>query len=180
MNITLDYSQIIVWLIVGALAGSIAGMLVKRTREGFGPFTNLGIGLVGALIGGFIFKALKGEPLPFTGAQNASRDFTYVDDIARGTISALKPLGYEIINLGGHEPMTINDLIGSLERIIGNPAKVVKHPPHPADMLTSQADVSKAKSLLDWEPQVSLEDGIRKLVQWYQQERSWTKDIKTE
>ena len=44
MNITLDYSQIIVWLIVGALAGSIAGMLVKRTREGFGPFTNLGIG----------------------------------------------------------------------------------------------------------------------------------------
>ena len=59
MNITLDYSQIIVWLIVGALAGSIAGVVVRRTREGFGLFTNLGIGLVGALIGGFIFKALK-------------------------------------------------------------------------------------------------------------------------
>ena len=59
MNIALDYSQIIVWIIVGALAGSIAGMVVKRTREGFGPFTNLGVGLVGALIGGFIFKVLK-------------------------------------------------------------------------------------------------------------------------
>ena len=58
MDISINYSQIIVWLIVGALAGSIAGVVVRRTREGFGLFTNLGIGLVGALIGGFIFKAL--------------------------------------------------------------------------------------------------------------------------
>ena len=59
MNISINYSQIIVWLIVGALAGSIAGVVVRRTKEGFGLFTNLGIGLVGALIGGFIFKALN-------------------------------------------------------------------------------------------------------------------------
>jgi nucleoside-diphosphate-sugar epimerase len=76
--------------------------------------------------------------------------------------------------------MTINELIASLERNIGNRAAIVNHPRHPADMLTSQADVSKAKSLLDWEPQVTLEEGIEKLVQWYQQERSWAKDIKTE
>ena len=119
-------------------------------------------------------------PVHLNGDGNQSRGFTYVDDIAQGTISALKPLGYEIINLGGHEPMTINELIASLERNIGNRAEVVYHPRHPADMLTSQADVSKAKSLLDWEPQVTLEEGIEKLVQWYQQERSWAKDIKTE
>lgn len=119
-------------------------------------------------------------PVHLNGDGNQSRGFTYVDDIARGTISALKPLGYEIINLGGHEPMTINELIASLERNIGNRAEIVNHPRHPADMLTSQADVSKAKSLLDWEPQVSLEEGIEKLVQWYQQERFWAKDIKTE
>lgn len=59
MNISLNYDQIIIWLIVGALAGSIAGVVVRRTKEGFGLFTNLGIGLVGALIGGFIFKALR-------------------------------------------------------------------------------------------------------------------------
>lgn len=58
MKISIDYSQIVVWLIVGALAGSIAGVVVRRTKEGFGLFTNLGIGLVGALIGGFIFKSL--------------------------------------------------------------------------------------------------------------------------
>lgn len=119
-------------------------------------------------------------PVHLNGDGNQSRGFTYVDDIARGTISALKPMGYEIINLGGHESMTINELIASLERNIGNRAEIVNHPRHPADMLTSQADVSKAKSLLDWEPQVSLEEGIEKLVQWYQQERSWAKDIKTE
>lgn len=119
-------------------------------------------------------------PVHLNGDGNQSRGFTYVDDIAQGTISALKPLGYEIINLGGHEPMTINELIASLERNIGNRAEIVYHPRHPADMLTSQADVSKAKSLLDWEPQVTLEEGIEKLVQWYQQERSWVKDIKTE
>jgi uncharacterized membrane protein YeaQ/YmgE (transglycosylase-associated protein family) len=59
MDISINYSQIVVWLIVGALAGSIAGVVVRRTKEGFGLFTNLGIGLVGALIGGFIFKALN-------------------------------------------------------------------------------------------------------------------------
>ena len=119
-------------------------------------------------------------PVHLNGDGNQSRGFTYVDDIARGTIAAIKPLGYEIINLGGHELITINELIASLERIIGNRAEIENHPRHPADMLTSQADVSKAKSLLDWEPKVSLEEGIEKLVQWYQQERSWTKDIKTE
>jgi uncharacterized membrane protein YeaQ/YmgE (transglycosylase-associated protein family) len=53
MNITID--QLIVWLLVGALAGSVVGMLVKRTKKGFGHIINLGIGLVGALIGGFLF-----------------------------------------------------------------------------------------------------------------------------
>ena len=57
MNVTV--SQIIVWLIVGALAGSLTGVVVKRTKKGFGPFTNLGIGLVGALIGGSIFRAFN-------------------------------------------------------------------------------------------------------------------------
>ncbi len=57
MKITID--QIIVWLIVGALAGSFTGMVVKRAKEGFGRFTNLGIGLIGALIGGSIFRAFN-------------------------------------------------------------------------------------------------------------------------
>jgi len=113
------------------------------------------------------------------GDGSQSRGFTNVEDIARGTIAALKPLGFEIINLGGHELMTINSLIDTLEEIIGKKADIVQNPRHPADILTSQADVSKAKQVLGWEPQVSLEDGIQGVVDWYIKERSWAKEIMT-
>jgi len=76
--------------------------------------------------------------------------------------------------------MTIKELIAVLEEKIGKRAEVVFHPKHPADMITSQADVSKAKLLLDWDPQVSLEEGIGKVVEWYLKEQSWAKDIKTD
>jgi uncharacterized membrane protein YeaQ/YmgE (transglycosylase-associated protein family) len=56
MNISLQ--QIIVWFVIGAIAGSLAGLIVKRSSKGFGPFTNLGIGLVGAVVGGFLFRLL--------------------------------------------------------------------------------------------------------------------------
>jgi nucleoside-diphosphate-sugar epimerase len=118
-------------------------------------------------------------PVHLNGDGSQSRGFTFVDDIARGTIASLKPLGYEIINLGGHELMTINRLIDILETIIGKRAQIVTHPRHPADLLSSQADVSKAKALLAWEPRVSLEEGIQRVVDWYQQEREWVKDIET-
>jgi UDP-glucuronate 4-epimerase len=119
-------------------------------------------------------------PVQLNGDGSQSRGFTYIDDIARGTIAALQPLGFEIINLGGHELMTISRLIEILEKITGKRAHIVHHPRHPADMLTSQADVSKAKRILNWEPEVSLEEGIGQVVDWYQQEREWAKDIKTE
>jgi nucleoside-diphosphate-sugar epimerase len=118
-------------------------------------------------------------PVHLNGDGDQSRGFTYIDDIARGTISALKPLGYEIINLGGHELMTINSLIKTLEEITENQAEIVQHPRHPADLMSSQADVSKAKSLLGWEPQISLQEGISRVVEWYRRERSWVSKINT-
>lgn len=128
----------------------------------------------------FVKWIQEGLPVQLYGDGSQSRGFTYVDDIARGTIAALKPLGYEVINLGGHELMTINRLIEILENILGKKAELVHHPRHPADLLSSQADVSKARQLLGWEPQVSLEDGIREVVDWYLQESSWASHIKTE
>ncbi len=122
----------------------------------------------------------EGLPVILNGDGNQSRGFTYVDDIAHGTIAALEPMGYEIINLGGHEIMTINELISTLEKKIGKKANIEIHPRHPADMLTSQADISKAKSLLNWEPKIPLLEGIDRLVDWYKGESSWVSDIKTE
>jgi len=121
----------------------------------------------------------EGETVRLFGDGEQSRGFTYVDDIARGTIAALRPLGYEIINLGGHEVITLNNLIRLLEKHIGRKAILECHPANLADMLTSQADVTKAHHLLDWQPEVSLETGVSRLVAWYKQEREWVKGIST-
>ena len=128
----------------------------------------------------FVKWIQEGMPVHLNGDGSQSRGFTYVDDIARGTIAGLKPVGYEIINLGGHELLSINDLIKILEGKIRKEAEIVQHPRHPADLLASQADIRKAKEVLGWEPYVSLEEGIQRAVDWYQQEREWAKDILTE
>jgi len=122
----------------------------------------------------------EGEPLRLYGDGEQSRGFTYVDDIARGTIAALKPLGYEIINLGGHEVITMNALIALLEERIGRKAILERHPPNLADILTNHADVTKAGNLLGWQPKIGLKEGVTRLVDWYQAERDWVKGIATE
>jgi UDP-glucuronate 4-epimerase len=122
----------------------------------------------------------EGLPVRLTGDGEQSRGFTYVDDIARGTILGLKPLGYEIINLGGHETITMNQLIHQLEIRIGRKAQITHIPFNPADALANWADVSKARQLLGWQPEISLDQGITNLVNWYQAERSWASQILTE
>ncbi len=121
----------------------------------------------------------EGRAVKVFGDGEQSRGFTYVDDIARGTILGLKHLGFEIINLGGHETITINALVARLEALIGSPARIERQPRHPADMLANWADVSKAGRLLGWEPQIPLQEGIKRLVAWYQDERAWARDLVT-
>jgi UDP-glucuronate 4-epimerase len=121
----------------------------------------------------------EGKPVRVNGDGNQSRGFTYIDDIARGTILALKPLGFETINLGGHEVISINELIKIMEDVIGKKAIVQYGAPNPADMITNQADVSRAGELLGWEAQYNMRMGVEKLVEWYNQERAWAKDILT-
>jgi nucleoside-diphosphate-sugar epimerase len=119
------------------------------------------------------------QPVRVNGTGEQSRGFTYLDDIARGTILALRPLGFEVINLGGHEVITINALIKMLEQTIGKSARVEYGPPNMADMLSNWADVSKAGRLLGWEPQFSLQSGVQRLVDWYRTERDWARSIQT-
>ncbi|MFZ6026747.1 MAG: NAD-dependent epimerase/dehydratase family protein [Chloroflexota bacterium] len=127
----------------------------------------------------FVQWISEGRPVKVNGDGLQSRGFTYIDDIARGTILALKPVGYEIFNLGGHETITINDLIALTEELVGQKAQVVHGPPNPADMRANHADVSKAGEMLGWEPQFGLRKGMQRLVDWYNQERAWAKDIAT-
>jgi len=120
---------------------------------------------------------IEEEPLQLFGDGTQSRGFTYLDDIARGTIAALKPLGYEIFNLGGHEVISMNGLISMLEEITGKKARINHLPANPGELLTSHAKIEKAGKLLDWKPGIGLQEGVQNLVEWYMQERSWAKEV---
>jgi nucleoside-diphosphate-sugar epimerase len=127
----------------------------------------------------FVQWIIEGRPIRVNGDGEQSRGFTYIDDIARGTILALKPVGYEVINLGGHEVITINNLIKLIEDVVGKKAEVQYGPPNPADMFTNWADVTKAGEVLGWEPQFNMRAGVEKLVEWYNAERAWAREIIT-
>lgn len=126
----------------------------------------------------FIHEIDRGGKIPLFGDGSQSRDFTYIDDIARGTILAQKPLGYEIINLGGgNKPITITTLIQTIERFLGKKAKIDPHPFHSADMKTTWANIEKAKALLNWEPTIGFEEGIEESVKWYVDNRPSLKEL---
>lgn len=127
----------------------------------------------------FVQWISEGRPVHVNGDGEQSRGFTYIDDIARGIIAALKPLGFEIVNLGGHEVITINNLIKLIEDVVGRKAIIHYGPADPADMRSNWADVSKAGELLGWEPQFNLRTGIEKLVEWYNMEREWASKVLT-
>ena len=126
----------------------------------------------------FIKWIAEEETIQMFGDGSQSRDFTYVDDIARGTIAAIQDVGYEIINLGGgRNPVSLNTIISKLEELLGVKAKIDHKPFHIADLMETWANISKAKRLLDWEPLVSLEEGLEKSVQWYMDNRHWLKEV---
>jgi UDP-glucuronate 4-epimerase len=126
----------------------------------------------------FIKWILEGKPLTIYGDGSQERDFTYVDDISEGTIKALKPLGYEIINLGNNQPYKLSEMIHLIEKYTNKEAKYQYEDFHKADMKSTWADISKAKNLLVWQPQVSLEEGIKKTVGWTKDNWDWVKEIK--
>lgn len=115
---------------------------------------------------------LNGKEIEISGDGSRKRDFTYVGDIVRGTILAIKnPLGFEVINLGNSMPVSLNELLSTFEKVIGTKAKVKSRPSNKASVEMTYADISKAKKLLNWEPKVSLEEGIAKLVAWFRANR---------
>lgn len=116
----------------------------------------------------FIEKVRTGVPLTMYGDGMQTRDFTYVDDICQGTLLAEKPVGYQIVNLGGgNTPVVLREFLGWIEELVGRKAIVEHRPSHPADMVATQAEISKARSLLGWEPQVSPREGLERTVEWH-------------
>ncbi len=127
----------------------------------------------------FVQWVAEGREVTIFGDGRQSRDFTYVDDIARGTVKALKPLGYEIINLGSDQPIVLMDALKMIEESTGKKARLDFRPRDPADVRVTWADISTAQKLLDWKPEHEFQQGVEALVAWYNDNRSWAKEIET-
>lgn len=127
----------------------------------------------------FVQWISEGRPVTIFGDGSQSRDFTYVEDIARGTIAGLKPVGYEVINLGSDEPVVLLDAIHTIEEMVGQKANLIFVERHSADVPASWADITKAQTLLQWRPTYHFIQGVQKLVDWYLTNRSWAQAIAT-
>ena len=97
-----------------------------------------------------------------------------------GTILALKPLGYEVVNLGSDRPVVLMEAIHLVEQAVGRKATLQHQPRHAVDLLETWADIGKARDTLGWRPETQLEQGVRNLVAWYKQNREWAKGLRTD
>ncbi len=127
----------------------------------------------------FVQQVAEGRTVTVYGDGTQERDFTYVDDVARGTVAALRPVGYEIINLGSDRPVVLSDAIRVVERLLGQRAIIRYEPRHPADVPATWADIRKAERLLDWRPRTPFESGVESLVAWYSRNRTWASEVRT-
>ena len=114
----------------------------------------------------------SGQPIPVFGDGNTSRDYTYVDDTVDGVIAATeKEFGYEIINLGESQTVELDRLIELLEQAMGVKAEINRQPAQPGDVPITFANIEKAQRLLGYNPQVKIEDGIPRFIEWFRQQK---------
>jgi UDP-glucuronate 4-epimerase len=117
----------------------------------------------------FTRNILAGQAIERYGDGSSRRDYTYIGDIIAGIQAALafEQSNFEIVNLGGSKTTTLNELIETLEQVIGKKALIEQLPDQPGDVPQTSADVTHAKELLNWEPKTSLQDGLSRYVEWF-------------
>lgn len=109
----------------------------------------------------------QGKPIPVYGDGSMRRDFTYIDDIIDGVIAAMERCaGYAIYNLGESRPVRVDELIAAMEKTLGKTAKIERLPMQPGDVNQTYADIDKARRELGYEPKTTLEEGLKKFVEW--------------
>lgn len=126
----------------------------------------------------FMLKIDRGEAIDVYGDGKQSRDFTYVEDVAEATVKCLNLSGYQIFNVGNDRPVELLAMIKTLENLMGKPVRMNFLPRHPADNPITWADLTKTRELLNWRPEVPLEEGLRRVVAWYQENKDWVSKIK--
>lgn len=121
----------------------------------------------------FSKNILAGKEIPFFGDGQTERDYTYIDDIVDGLIKALESnmalsqnSCCEIFNLGESRTISLHAMVACLEKVLGMKAKIKRMPMEPGDVLSTYADISKAKRIFQYAPSVSFEEGVIKFIEW--------------
>lgn len=115
---------------------------------------------------------LTDKEVELSGDGTRKRDFTYVGDVVEATILALtSSFGYEIINIGNSQPVSLQELLSVFEKVTGVSPRIHNRPSHFASTNETYADNTKAKKLLGWEAKISIEEGIVKLITWFRENR---------
>ena len=120
----------------------------------------------------FIREIDGGEAIPFYGDGSSRRDYTYIDDIADGVEAALDSgIAFDIVNLGGAQPVSLADLVRAIEQATGKTARLDRQPDQPGDVPATYASVAKAERLLGFRARVPLAEGLRRSVEWHRNQR---------
>ncbi len=115
----------------------------------------------------FTKKIMEGTPINKFGDGTTQRDYTFISDIVEGIIGSMKLKGFEIINLGNNNPVSLNEFIKTIEKMTGKQAIINQMPMQPGDVPITYADISKAKKLIGYEPKIKLEEGMKKFFDWF-------------
>jgi dTDP-glucose 4,6-dehydratase len=122
----------------------------------------------GRVVSNFIVQALKGEPLTVYGDGSQTRSFCFVDDLVEGIIRLFARGTADPVNIGNPKEFTVRQLADLVLRLTGSPSAITTHPLPEDDPKVRQPDITRARTLLGWEPVVELEDGLRRTIDYFQ------------
>jgi UDP-glucuronate 4-epimerase len=138
------------------------GVLCARIFTAYGPRQRPDLA-----IRKFADRMLRDETIPVFGDGSAIRDFTFVDDLVRGLVSALDTdLGFAILNFGGGRTVSVLEVVRALEHELGVTARIDWQPRQTGDVLRTWADISQARARLGYSPSTPFEEGIARFVEW--------------
>ena len=120
----------------------------------------------------FVRLIEAGEPIPVFGDGSTRRDYTFIEDIVDGIIGSLHydQSGYEVINLGNDQTVTLQQMIETIEAVVGKPAVINRLPQQPGDVPQTWAEVSKAQKLFGYQPTITFKEGVERFYQWWKEQ----------
>ncbi len=128
----------------------------------------------------FMVAIDRGEAINIYGDGRQARDFTYVDDVAEATVKALDLSGFNVFNVGDDNPVELMKIVNIIEDFLGKKGNYNYLDRHPADNLITWADISKTRQLLNWSPEISIEKGLKRVLNWYVEHKDWVQKLNIE